>query len=397
MIALNNKELKLIDKATYEFSKKELAPGREENDKYPHGAFFEPVLEKAFELDFFHSNIPEEFGGLGRNIKALCIMLANICREDSSLGGILMTTSVAYEILFAADSHSIIEKIGASEKVYEFMIAYPLFCNPKESENFLTAEKKKGKYTISGSLEYLVLGNMAEQAIVPAKIQGQNEYSFFLINLNNSHDRDVTTKHEKPLRPRTNFNEVCNIKNGIEKSDPIFSLGIHACPAVDLTASNVNGELIGEEGAGAAYFTKMTDRLNVAAAAMSTGIMKGSFAEAFTYCRSRVQGGRKISDWSEIQLILANMAVNIKNAEMIVSRACQAVNDNEPDWKECSDFSALHIQDMACDLTSDGIQVMGGVGYTKDFGQEKRFRDSKHLQAMFGIAPAKKINYIKNL
>ena len=371
MIALNDKELKLIDKATYEFAKKELAPGREENDKYPHGEFFEPVLEKAFELDFFHSNISEDFGGLGRDIKTLCLILTNICMEDSSLGGIIFTTAAAYEILFASESHSIIEKTGASEKVYEFIIAYPLFCNPKESDNFLTAEKKKDGYTLSGSLEYLVLGNLAKHAIVPAKIKGQDGYSFFLINLKS---------------------------NGVRKTDPIFSLGLHACPAVDLIVSGgVSGELIGKEGTGADYFTKMTNRLNVAAAAMSTGIMKGSFSEAFTYCRSRVQGGRKISDWSEIQLILANMAVNIKNAEMIVSRACQAVNDSEPNWKECSDFSALHIQDMACDLTSDGIQVMGGVGYMKDFGQEKRFRDSQHLQAMFGIAPAKKINYIKNL
>lgn len=370
MIALNDKELKLIDKATHEFSTKVLAPGREENDQYPHGEFFEPVLEKAFALDFFHSNIAEEFGGLGRNIKSLCIILDNICREDSSLGGIIMTAAVSYEILFAADSHSIIEKTGASEKVNDFIIAYPLFCNPEESENFLTAKKNKDGYTLSGSLGYLVLGNLAEHAIIPAKIEEQDGYSFFLINLKDK---------------------------GIDASDPIFSLGLHACPAVDLTVCGVSGELIGKEGAGGAYFTKMTNRLNVAAAAMSFGIMKGSFLEAFTYCRSRVQGGRKIVDWSEIQLILANMAVNIKNAEMIVSRACQAVNDNEIGWKECSNFSAIHIQNMACDLTNDGIQVMGGVGYMKDFGQEKRFRDSKHLQAMFGIAPAKKINYIKNL
>ncbi|MBI5896521.1 MAG: acyl-CoA dehydrogenase, partial [Desulfobacterales bacterium] len=50
-----------------------------------------------------------------------------------------------------------------------------------------------------------------------------------------------------------------------------------------------------------------------------------------------------------------------------------------------------------CDVTTDGIQVMGGVGYMKDFGQEKRFRDAKHTQALLGIAPAKKIKFMNEM
>ena len=90
------------------------------------------------------------------------------------------------------------------------------------------------------------------------------------------------------------------------------------------------------------------------------------------------------------------MGVKIKNAEMILSAATKAIDDGENGWRACSQAAAIHIQSMACDVTTDGIQVLGGVGYMKDFGQEKRFRDAKHLQALLGLAPLKKIHYFED-
>ncbi len=65
-----------------------------------------------------------------------------------------------------------------------------------------------------------------------------------------------------------------------------------------------------------------------------------------------------------------------------------------PGWDSCSRAAALLVGEMACDVTTDGIQLLGGVGYMKDFGQEKRFRDARHIQALLGIAPVRKINFL---
>jgi len=371
MIANNNKELKLLDKAAREFSTKELAPGREENDKFPHGPFFDSILEKAWELDFFHSILPEEYGGIGQGISALCIVLENICREDSSLGGIILTNCAAHEILLAASSPELLKKVTAgNDGVTNFLIAMPVFSDPSETDTPVKADKNGSGYTLSGTQEYLVLGGIAAYALVPAKREGMDKYSFFLVDLKES---------------------------GLKKSNPVHSLGLHACPAVDLTLNNVPAVLVGEEGAGPACFEKMVSRLSVAAASMALGIMKGSFKEALDYTRKRSQGGRSIINWSEIKMMLANMAITIKNAEMTVSRACQAMDENESGWDICSKAAAISIQDTACNLTTDGIQAMGGVGYMKDFGQEKRFRDAKHIQALFGITPRKKLKYMERI
>ncbi|MBU0995269.1 MAG: acyl-CoA/acyl-ACP dehydrogenase [Proteobacteria bacterium] len=371
MIANTNKELKLIEKAAYDFSRKELWPEREENDKFPFGPFFDASLKKAYDLDFFHSILPETYGGIGQGISTLCVILENICREDSSLGGIIFTNSAAYEILIESGSEEILKKLTESaDQVNKFLIAFPVFSDPSQVRHMLKATKGNDGYELSGSMEYLVLGSIANQAIVPARIQGTDSYSFFLVDLKGK---------------------------GVKVSSPIHSLGLHSCPAVDLTLSNTPGKLLGQEGQGQTYFKKMVDRLSVAAASMATGIMKGSFKEAMDYTKERSQGGRKIINWSEVKLMLANMSIKIKNAEMSVAKACQALDTKESGWKECSRAAALLTQETACDITTDGIQVMGGVGFMKDFGQEKRFRDAKHIQAVFGITPVKKIKHFEEL
>ncbi len=216
----------------------------------------------------------------------------------------------------------------------------------------------------------LMLGGLAGHILVPAVLSGQTDISWFLLESG---------------------------QDGLSVSDPVHSLGLHACPAVDMQLQKVAGRIIGDENRGEEYFEAMADKMSVAAAAIATGIMKGSLKEARDYGRGRFQGGRAIINWSEVQMILASMAVMIKNAEMTVARACQAVDNREKGWAECSRAAAIQVPCMAAELTTDGIQVLGGVGYMKDFGQEKRFRDARHIQSLLGMVAMKKIRYLAPL
>ena len=370
MIAGNDKELKLLDKASAEFARKELAPNREENDRFPFAPFFTQVLEKAYLLDFFHVTLPETFGGIGQGITALSVILYNICREDSSLGGIVFTHTAAQELLLAAGAQNLMGRITETAKtVNEFLLAFPVFNNPSDIAPTAIYEKTDTGYTLSGTVDYAVLGSVAAHVLVPARQEGTDGFSFFLIDLS---------------------------AKGVRISDPIHSLGLHACPATDIRLENTEAALVGEETQGQTYFEKMADRMSVAAAAMSAGIMQGAFDEALNYSRKRFQGGREIIRWSEMQMILADMALKVQNVKMTVSRACQAVDTGENGWRQCSRAVAISAQEAACDLTTWGIQVLGGVGYMKDFGQEKRFRDAKHIQALLGMLPMRKLKFFKN-
>lgn len=365
-----SKELALMAKAAQEFAAKQLAPNREENDKYPFGPLFSDVVEKAFGLDFFHILLPEALQGMSLGVSALGVVLENICREDASLGGIIFTTIAAQEIMRQAEDSQALKSICESEALRDFLIAFPVFNNPSEVKHLAQAQPSGGQYTVSGAIEYMVLGDMAKHALIPVRTPGTSDFSYVLVDLDHA---------------------------GVKKSEPILSLGLHACPAVDVEFNSVPGTLIGQPGQGAVFFNKMADRMHAAAAAMSLGIMKGSFQEAMDYARRREQGGQTIIHWSEVKMILANIALKISNAEMILAQASQSADAQAPKWESRTRAAALHIQEMACDVTTDGIQVLGGVGYMKDFGQEKRFRDAKHIQALMGIAPVKKIKFLDAL
>lgn len=364
------KEMKMMAKAAGEFAARQLTPEREENDKYPFGPFFSTAVQKAFDLDFFHLLLPEALNGLQMGVSAFAVVLENICRADSSLGGIIFTTVAAQQLMQHAGSTDLLKAICASESVNDFLIALPVFNNPAQVKHLADVRLTGDRFMLSGQMEYMVLGGLARHALVPAQRSGTEGFSYFLVDLEHV---------------------------GIRESDSVLSLGLHACPAVDLELNQVEGTLVGREGEGELYFDKMADRLHAAAAAMSLGIMKGAFKEALDYARKREQGGQTIIYWSEVKMILADMAVKISNAEMIVAHACEAVDARTSDWQARSHAAALHVQEMACDVTTDGIQVLGGVGYMKDFGQEKRFRDAKHLQALMGIVPVKKIKFLERI
>lgn len=369
-MAKQDKELKMLAQAAQEFAKKELAPTASENDHYPFGTFPEQLLEKAFELDFLYTTLPETMGGMNMGVKALCALLEPMCREDASFGGILFTTAFAHELISQGGGLEVLKSASAPKAGFkELLLAYPIFDNPSEIEPSLTAREEKNRYVLSGHVDYLVLGSIADKGLVPAKTDGKESYGFFLIDMSDS---------------------------GVSKSDPVLSLGMHACPAVDVRLKNVVGVLIGDPQKGASYFEQASNRLHVAAAAMALGVMKGSFNEGLGYMKDREQGGRKIIDWSEMQMIMADFALKINLSEMAVAQAGDAVDAQSAGWGKTSVAAALYAGEMACQTTTDGIQVLGGVGYMKDFGQEKRFRDARHVQSLLGSAPMKKIRYFES-
>jgi len=368
MTSTKDTGIRMLARAAAEFSRSELAANREESDRFPFGPFFSTVLQKAFELDFFHITLPDSAGGVGMGTEALGVVLEELGRQDASLGAIILTNCLAQEILLSAgNADLLLDRADRADKVGSFLLACPLFNNPSEIRHMATVIEKDGRHFLTGKLEYLVLGGVAEAAVVPAAKEGQESYLYYLIDLN---------------QPTVTIGE------------PVLSLGLRCCPAVDTEFHMTEAVPVGRPGDGATLFRKAAAKLHPAAAAISSGIMKGAFDEALSYAGEREQGGRKIAEWSEMQMMLADMAVNIKIADMVVAEACRAVDGKEKGWEQKALAAAIHVQEAAVRVTTDGVQALGGVGYMQDFGQEKRFRDAKHIQACFGLTPMQKLKFL---
>jgi len=369
MLTSYRNDLKPIADLAQSFAARELAGKTGEHDRYPFGEFYDHVLDKAHEVGFLGAILPESRGGIGGGIAALCEILLHICEADASPGGIIFTQAFSQKILLAAGAQNLAQSIfpgAASAK--DFLVAFASYTNPAQTDSLPLAQSAGNDYNLTGRLELLVLGNLARQAIIPARNGRGPDYSFFLVNLDDQN---------------------------IEKSEPVFTLGLHACPAVDLTFSGVRARLIGKENAGRQYFEKVSPEMNAAAAAMNAGILRGAYNEAVAYSQKREQGGRPIVNWSEIGMMLASISVKADIAAMCVHQSCLELEQKKSGYEPRVSAAALHIAESACDATRDGIQILGGYGYMKDYGQEKRYRDARMVQALLGAVPFKKLDIIR--
>lgn len=370
MTSSDEREYKLLYDASRKFAQKILLPGREENDKFPFSKLNSEIIKKAFELDFFHVWLPENLGGLGGHLKKLILILQNIAETDASMAVMILTNAMAQEIIIQAGDEKTLEDVFSKGKeANDFLISFQAFTGSFESSSTITVTEKDGHFLLNGEAPYTVLGNISGHVLVQAKVQGDKTDSYFLVS---SHGDSFHT------------------------GDPVFSLGMHSCPVADLRFADTRATIIGERGKAGEYFRRMYGTLILAGASVAAGIMRGAFGDALSYSRNRVQGGRKIGEWSELQLMLADMAIKVNNAETMISHLAEWVSDKRASSEEEMISASLPLFDHALDVASNGIQVLGGYGYMEDYGQEKRFRDAQHLQSFLGSTYLKKIHLMKS-
>jgi alkylation response protein AidB-like acyl-CoA dehydrogenase len=351
-----------------DFSAKKLAEHREEHDRYPFGGLFSEAINDAGVIGFYGINLPVDYGGVGMNAVMVAAILEKLSEVDASLAGVVLTNAAALEIIQTAS-----ESTG-SQNIYQnagrfgaIPLAFQTYAGPKESEMPLTDDSGT---SLTGRVPYLVLGGIADFAVIPARNKGPEGFSYYLVDLGS--DR-------------------------VHKSKPVVSLGLHACPAVDIILDGAPAVLIGTRGSGTEYFETMRDRLSVCTAAMFLGIMRGSLQDALVYTADRYQGGRQIIDWPQVRMMLANMAIEVKIAESCLATACREFDGDEPGWEMTARAAAIHLGELANRVATDGVQLFGGNGYTRDYPQEKRMRDAKQAQCLLGMALLRKMDYIARL
>ncbi len=337
--------------------------------EYPYKADPSTILCKIIDLGFFSVNLPAEYGGLGLSFQPLAGILEHISLIDAGVAGAVFANAAALEIISVASSTTSCEKIyDIIGKTDALPLAFPAYSSPAET-SAPAAAHKDGNYTLSGRTDLVVSGGMASYAVLHA-VTGDGSYSYFLVNL---------------AEPE------------IKKSKPVVTIGMQSCMPVDIDLNGARGILIGKEGEGKSLFEEVSRRMSYLVCGMLLGIIKGSFNMAMEYCEERYQGGRMIIDWSDMRMKLAGMGTLISMAETCV---CGLKNMFASGIVEAGTYAlaaAIHIGNISATVTSEGVQALGGNGYMKDYGQEKRMRDAKQAQSLLGSSPFRKKRIIDSI
>ncbi|BFM17444.1 acyl-CoA dehydrogenase family protein [Maricurvus nonylphenolicus] len=364
MSTLSNEDYQAFEDMFVQFATSELKPNHEVYNQLPFYDFPLPLFQQALELGMFDVLVSEEANGLGLSLHHTCQLIGRLSEYNAGLATAILCHSLSVEIISLAQQQDLLIKHHQTSYSKRLpIIAYPAFSNPIHSESSITATPSDMGYSLTGICDFLSLGEHARFAVIPAMIRSPDD---------NSHDTSFS------------YFFVELEQTSVQCIETIFSLGLNLCPAIDVALQGAKATLIGKPGAGKHLFSTMRDKLSIVGAAIAQGIMQGCLREALDYAQQRTQGGKLLHQWSEISVILAEMNMAVSHTEMAIKAASQLTDQLADDWQQYNLAVSTTTQKQACDVTTNGIQVLGGYGYMKDYGQEQRFRDASQLQCLLG-------------
>ncbi len=173
---------------------------------------------------------------------------------------------------------------------------------------------------------------------------------------------------------------------GLSFGKPEEKMGLHAVPTTSAFYDQARidaDRLIGEEGQGLQIAFSALDSGRLGIAAVAVGLAQAALDEAITYANERTTFGRKIIDHQGLGFLLADMAAAVISARATYLDAARRRDAGRPYSTQAS-VAKLTATDAAMKVTTDAVQVFGGVGYTRDYRVERYMREAKIMQIFEG-------------
>ena len=342
---------------------KEIAPFAAECDE--NARFPQEALDALNASGFNAVHVPEEFGGQGADSVAACIVIEEVARVDASASLIPAVNKLGTMGLILRGSDDLKKQV-LPEIADGKMASYGL--SEREAGSDAAAMRTRAKadgdgWIINGAKAWITNGGKSSWYTVMAVTdpdKGANGISAFMV-----HEDD----------------------EGFTVGPKERKLGIKGSPTTELYFENcrIPGDrIIGDPGTGFKTALATLDHTRPTIGAQAVGIAQGALDAAIAYTKDRKQFGRAIADNQAIQFKLADMAMKIEAARLMVYSAAARAERGEPDLGFISAASKCFASDVAMEVTTDAVQLFGGAGYTVDFPVERMMRDAKITQIYEG-------------
>ena len=155
--------------------------------------------------------------------------------------------------------------------------------------------------------------------------------------------------------------------------------------------------MVGEPGEGLKIALRTLDHTRVTIGAQAVGIAQGALDFALDYVKERKQFGKRIADFQGIQFMLADMAMKLEAARQMVYVAAAKSERGDADLPFFGAAAKCYASDVAMQVTTDAVQLLGGSGYTEDFPVERMMRDAKITQIYEGTNQIQRIVMARQL
>ena len=354
-----SEEHRMLRDETRRFVENEVLPeARERDPKREHMS--RELVERMAEMGFFGVLIDEEYDGLGLDLKAYAVIAEELSRGWLSVGSIIargQNLAGATE----AQKEDYLAPMARGEKLKAIAISEPEAGSDVASMT-TSAERDGDEYVISGQKMWTTFAEGADFILVYAVTDPDAEPAYrgisgFIVD-----------------KPAGTFD-----REGLS-GQPVNKIGYHGWSTWQVFFDDVRvsaDKLVGgEEGQGFYQIVEFFEEGRVHTAARAVGLARGALEDSVAYAQEREQFDRPISDFQAIRFKLADMATKTEAARALTLLVADAVDKNERADAEAA-MAKLFASQIAEEVTSEGIQVHGGYGYTTDFDVERYWRDAR--------------------
>ena len=371
-----SEEESLVQTSVRRFAKEQIAPRARDMD---HKAAMDPaLLKQLFDLGLTGIEVPEEFGGQGGTFFQSILAVEEIAAVDP---GVAVLVDVQNTLVVNA-----IRDYGTPEQHKQFLTAlaadtvgaYALSEANSGSDAFALATRAVpdgDSYILTG--RKLWISNAAEAGLFLV---------FATINPDAGH-RGITCFLVERNTPGLSIGK---------KED---KLGIRCSSTCEVLLDNCRipaKNILGQPGKGYKVAIETLNAGRIAIGAQLVGLAHGALQHAIGYARQRRQFGKPIAEFQGVQFQLAEMAMHVESARLMVYNAARLRDAKLPYVKEAA-MAKLHSSLIAEDVASQAVEIFGGIGFTKECPVEKLYRDAKIGRIYEGTSNMQRVTIAKEI
>jgi butyryl-CoA dehydrogenase len=367
----------VIRRAAKKFAETRLADAAVEMDKT--GYFPGDIARDMASLQYFGLEIPAQHGGAGLDAVSAAMVVEEVSRVNAAMGLCIAVHNgvSAYPIyLFGnGDQHvRFLRPLASGEKIGTFCLTEPNAGSDVASIES-TATKKGNGYVLNGNKIFVSNGGISGINLILARVHPAGEgkgLTIFIVETN---------------------------RKGLEKGPPEDLMGMRGNPVCPISLNDCHvpvENILGREGEGTkiALSTLSGGRIGIGAQAL--GIAQASLDVSLKYARERHQFGKRLLDFEAIQRYLADMAIRIEGARLLIYRASN-LKDRGLDYARESAMAKLYASEAAVEAARIGVQIHGGYGYTKAYPIERYYRDAKVCEIYEGTSEIQRMVIARSL
>ncbi len=368
--SLTNEQQQIIEKYK-DFADRVIRPNRLKYDKLAE--FPWEIVKQAYAEGIMNGPMPKRYGGNGFNIFDSALASEELGAGCIGIGICIDANTLALTPLLLAANEKQQDKFYA-EIVEDKAVAAYCLTEPNAGSDVQgiksTAIRNGDKYILNGHKRFITNGEVAKFLTVFAQTdptKGSRSLTALVVPAN-SPGIEIKPHLEK-------MGQKASVQNEIIFTD------------VEVPVEN----RLGEEGHGFLFAMKTFDRTRTGVAALSVGAAREAYEISKDWAKNRIQFGKPISSNQAIGFMLADMATKLEAAKMVTWKAAWEYDNKIRSASKMSAISKLYASDMAMEIATDAVQVMGGDGYSTEFGVEKIMRDVKLCQIYEGTNQVQRI------